>query len=52
MESSHCWIPVEIQESKSFFDMAIKRGSRISRTREKLGRPKALITNGLIKDFQ
>lgn len=37
---------------KEFFNLAIKRGSGISRTREKFGRPKALITNGLIKDFQ
>lgn len=37
---------------KKFFNVAIKRGSGISRTREKFGRPTALITNGLIKDFQ
>lgn len=36
---------------KEFFNLAIQRGSGISRTREKFGRPKPLITNGLIKDF-
>lgn len=37
---------------KEFFNLAIKRGSGISRTREKFRRPKALITNDLIKEFQ
>jgi len=37
---------------KEFFNKEIKRGSNISRVRGKWGKPKAPITNDLIKDFQ
>ena len=37
---------------KEFFNMKIKRGSTTSGIREKWGKPKAIITNDLIKDFQ
>lgn len=38
---------------KEYFDKKIKRGSGIPRrTKEKFGRPKMLITNDLIRDFQ
>lgn len=37
---------------KEYFNELIKRGTGVSRVREKWGRPRALITNNLIKEFQ